>query len=79
MDAHPEISFCFHAAKVENLDATFSPNLIRPYIGDSVISAQEVINKRAHYPTASLLLRTEYMKVCQSIILTVRWEIYPCR
>jgi glycosyltransferase len=62
MEDHSEISFCFHAAKVENLDATFSPNLIRPYESSGVISAKEVINKRTHYPTASLLLRTEYMK-----------------
>lgn len=62
MDAHKEISFCFHAAKVENLDATFSPTLIRPYEDSRIISAKEVIDKRVHYPTASLLLRTEYMK-----------------
>lgn len=62
MEDHPEVSFCFHAAKIENLDASFSPSLIRPYERDGIISAKEVINKKTHYPTASLLLKTEYMK-----------------
>ena len=47
---------------MENLDNTFSPNLIRPYEMSGIVGAKEVINKRTHYPTASLLLRTEYMK-----------------
>ena len=62
LDKNKDISFCFHAAKVENLDNTFSPNLIRPYEKSMRITAKEVINKRTHYPTASLLLRSEYMK-----------------
>ena len=37
MDAHPEISFCFHAAKVENLDATF-PAANWAYAASSILS-----------------------------------------
>ena len=62
MEKNDNISFCFHAAKIENLDATFSPNLIKPYENSGIINAAEVINKKVHYPTASLLLRTKYMK-----------------
>lgn len=58
MEAHPECTMCFHAAKTESEDTAMRAAEIRPYKEDRVCTAEEVIDKRANYPTASLLFPT---------------------
>lgn len=59
MEAHPECTMCFHAAKVITESEAFVRKEMRPYRGDRSLSAAEVIDTPCNYPTASLFFRTE--------------------
>ena len=62
MEAHPECSMCFHAAKIITESKAFVRREIRPYHQSRVVPAAEVINKPYNYPTASLFFKTELGK-----------------
>lgn len=62
MEAHPGCTLCFHGAHIESEDKALRSTRIRPYKGDRVCDAQTVIDKKANYPTASLLFPAELTK-----------------
>lgn len=63
MEAHPECAMTLHSAKIISMDGAWHENdVIRPYESDRLIPPEEVVSKRANYPTASLMIRTEYAK-----------------
>ena len=63
MEEHPECAMTLHSAKIMRLDGAWHENdVIRPYDSDRLIPPEAVISKRANYPTASLMIRTEYAK-----------------
>lgn len=55
MEAHPVCTMCFHAARIESEDHALRDTQVRPYRGNRVCTPEEVIDKRANYPTASLM------------------------
>lgn len=62
MEAHPDCSMCFHAAKIITESKAFVRREIRPYHESRVVPAEEVIDKPYNYPTASLFFKTELGK-----------------
>ena len=62
LDKNLDVSFCFHSAKIETVDLSFTDNLVRPYKKNLLLSPKEVIDKKSGYPTAALFFRTEYVK-----------------
>ncbi|MEG0214761.1 MAG: glycosyltransferase family A protein [Hungatella sp.] len=62
MEAHPDCMLCFHAAGIESEDQALRSRRIRPYVGDRICTEEDVIDKKANYPTASLLFRTASVK-----------------
>ncbi|MDO4266556.1 MAG: glycosyltransferase [Eubacteriales bacterium] len=59
MEAHPECSMCFHAARIITESKAFVRKEIRPYRESRTVPAAEVIDKPFNYPTASLFFKTE--------------------
>lgn len=62
MEAHPDCTLCFHSAGIESEDKALRSTRIRPYEGDRICTAEDVIDKKANYPTASLLFAAEPVK-----------------
>lgn len=58
MEGHPECAMTFHAAMVVAEDGSFLRET-HPYTNDRVLTAEEVIDERELYPSASMLFRTE--------------------
>lgn len=59
MEAHPDCTLCFHSAKIESEDKALRAREIRPYKRSKLCTPEEVIDKRANYPTASLMFPTK--------------------
>ena len=55
MEAHPECTLCFHAARIESEDKAMRAKEVRPYRHSKICTPEEVIDKKANYPTASLM------------------------
>ena len=55
MEAHPECTLCFHAARIESEDKAMRAKEIRPYRHSKICTPEEVIDKKSNYPTASLM------------------------
>ncbi|MDO4939102.1 MAG: glycosyltransferase [Lachnospiraceae bacterium] len=62
MEAHPDCSLCFHSAHRINIDVAGS-KLMRPYDRTRTVSPEDIIDKSSGYPTASLLMRADLMKI----------------
>ena len=63
MERHRECAMTLHSARILHSDGAYhASSMIRPYEGDRPVSAEEVISKKSNYPTASLMIRTEYAK-----------------
>ncbi|MCI8513480.1 MAG: glycosyltransferase [Lachnospiraceae bacterium] len=58
MEAHPECHLYIHGARVVAEDGSFLRES-RPYREDRVLRAEEVIDERELYPSASMFFRTE--------------------
>lgn len=63
MEAHPECTLCFHAAKIESEDKAMRAREVRPYRHSKICTAEEVIDKKANYPTASLMFPARLGKI----------------
>lgn len=61
MEAHPECHLYIHGARVVAEDGSFLRES-RPYPEDRVLSAEDVIDERELYPSASMFFRTEDVK-----------------
>ncbi len=61
MQEHDDCTLSFHSAHMIVGDASSPSGLMRPYKSDRPVTAQEIIDKRSGYPTASLVLRTDIM------------------
>ncbi len=62
MQAHKDCSLCLHSAGTESLDGSFVAGMVRPYRKSRDISSEEIINKSAAYPTASLFFPTDLVR-----------------
>lgn len=62
MENHPECTMCFHAACIESEDKALRARVIRPYNRSRICTAEEVIDKKANYPTASLMFTSSLGK-----------------
>ncbi len=63
MERHRECAMTLHSACILHSDGAYhASSMIRPYEEDRPVSAEEVISKKSNYPTASLMIRTEYAK-----------------
>lgn len=62
MESHTDCRLCFHGAKIVAEDNAFRSKEIRPYEGDRICSPEDVIDKKANYPTASMLFYAEPAK-----------------
>lgn len=62
MENNPKLSFCFHSARIKNMDSSFSPFLVRPYLKSGEISPDQVIDKKSGYPTASLFFPKAFVQ-----------------
>ncbi|MGI6080866.1 MAG: glycosyltransferase [Candidatus Avilachnospira sp.] len=63
MERHRECAMTLHSARILHSDGAYhASSMIRPYEGDRPVSTEEVISKKSNYPTASLMIRTEYAK-----------------
>lgn len=63
MERHRECAMTLHSARILHSDGAYhASSMIRPYEEDRPVSAEEVISKKSNYPTASLMIRTEYAK-----------------
>lgn len=62
MEAHPECTMCFHSARIESDDKALRAKEVRPYKHSKLCTPEEVIDKRANYPTASLMFQAELAK-----------------
>ena len=62
MEAHPECTMCFHSAKTESEDKALRAKEVRPYKRSKLCTPEEVIDKRANYPTASLMFSANLAK-----------------
>ncbi len=59
LEKHHEYSMCFHSAKKETVDGSHTSRLIRPYRKNTSLNAEEIIDKKSVFPTASLVFRRE--------------------
>ena len=62
MEANPYCTLCFHSAVRIN-KGVFGSRMMRPYIGSRTVTPEEIITKKSGYPTASLLMRADLMKM----------------
>ena len=62
MESHPECTLCFHAARIESEDKAMRAREIRPYRRSRLCTPEEVIDKKANYPTASLMFPADLAK-----------------
>lgn len=62
MEHHPDCTLCFHSAQVLSVSRSLGERRVRPYKGNRVLSAEEVIDKSGHYPTASLFFPAVFGK-----------------
>lgn len=63
MEEHPDCSLCFHSAGVEVQGRAVTERQMRPYRGDRKVTPEEIIDKTSGYPTASLMFRTDMVKL----------------
>lgn len=62
MEQHPDCTLCFHAADIVSEDQAFRSREIRPYEESRICTPEDVIDKKANYPTASLLFPAKFVK-----------------
>ena len=63
MEAHPDCSLVFHSACIEVQGRALTERRMRPYRRSRRVSPEEIIDKTSGYPTASLIFRSDMVKI----------------
>lgn len=55
LQSHPDCSLCFHSAGIVSVDGSRAEGMMRPYRRSRRVEPEEIVDKTAGYPTASLV------------------------